>query len=83
MAAGIKENIYDKNAIEAHNEIVKYLHSTKEIPLRFFKIEVRTLRRAIYVDAGFRNAKDDFRQIGAIIFHADQNEDCALALLAY
>lgn len=67
-----KENIF-------HNEIVKYLNSTKDIKLKYAKLDKQSLRLLVYSDSSFNNREENKSQLGFIIILAEKsNSYCIL-----
>jgi hypothetical protein len=63
------------NSIKGLNKIVKHVKSI-DLPLRFPKLDIDTLRLVVYTDSSFCNNEDMSSQLGYIIFSSDSTGKC-------
>lgn len=60
------------------NKIVKKLKDTRDIKIKFPKLDLESLRLLVYSDSSFNNRKGSKSQLGFIINLADKANQCAM-----
>jgi hypothetical protein len=79
LAAQVTEDRYNGDPgeyIKQLNRFIKHQKKIPDLPLRFPKLELSTLRLQVYSDASYANNADDSSQLGYIIFLVDGNGTC-------
>jgi hypothetical protein len=79
LAAQVIEDRYNGDPgeyIKQLNRVIQHLKKIPDLPLRFPKLELSTLRLKLYSDASYANSADCSSQLGYIIFLVDGNGTC-------
>ena len=64
VASAVTEKNFNEKKIESLNPVIKHLKSTKEIKMKFPRLDQESLKLVIYSDASFANNEDNSSQIG-------------------
>jgi hypothetical protein len=81
LAAQVTEDRYNGDPgeyIKQLNRVIKHLKKIPDLPLRFPRLELSTLRLQVYSDASYANNADGSSQLGYISFLVDANGTCQL-----
>jgi hypothetical protein len=79
LAAQVTEDRYygdPREYIKQLNRVIKHLTKVRDLPLRFPKLELSTLRLQVCSDASYTNNADGSAQLGYIILFVDGNGTC-------
>jgi len=78
MTARHTEETFSQTAIKEVNAIVRYLRKTRDLSLNYPRLDVNTLRIAVYADSSFNNRENARSQLGYIIILADASNKCCI-----
>jgi hypothetical protein len=67
--------------IKALNSTIKYLHDTKDLTLKFPRLDMETLCMVVYADSSFGNASNNASQQGYLVVLTDKSR--RYSILAY
>jgi hypothetical protein len=79
FAAQVTKDIFNTNPsnyIKDLNQIIKYLQRTKDIYLKYPKLDINGLALHVFSDASFARNDDFTCQLGYVAFLADENSNC-------
>jgi hypothetical protein len=77
-AAQSTDPIPTKDDVIRLNKCLKWQLDNKNRGLTFIKLDIKTLRLAVFTDSSFANNKDHSSQIGYVIALADSSNNCNL-----
>jgi hypothetical protein len=60
------------------NDMIKYLHNSRNVKLRYNKMDVDSLYLLVYSDVSFKSRPDGSSQIGFVMLLADKFDTCAV-----
>ena len=78
FASQVTDSTYDIESYKLLNKIIKYLRATKDICLRFPKLDMDTLQITTYSDTLFNNNTDNKSQLRYVILLSDSSGRCCL-----
>jgi hypothetical protein len=60
------------------NNVIKYLHGSRDVKLHYSKMDVDSLHLLLYTDASYKSRPDGSSQIGYVMLLADKSNICAV-----
>jgi uncharacterized protein YjgD (DUF1641 family) len=81
LAAQVTTSSFNASAFKQLNLIIQYLQASKNIYLRYPKLDIESLQVVVYSDSSFANRLDKSSQLGFVVLLADASGKCAILQL--
>lgn len=78
ISSSITKKVHSEKENDKLNKIVKYLKETKDIRLKYPKLDLNSLRLLVYSDSSFNNREENRSQLGFIIVLSDNTNQCCI-----